>query len=174
MTIVVVVVLFSLHLNFILFVKATFAWSFSFEIKLFKNLSWLIKEIKLHHVSLLNAKSYFDDTRCAWHSNSHLWTNETFGSRVLLSHILDFLGTPHWICKWFSAAGQAGFNRFRKDRVKLYRLTFFLRASRDSNSRRASLIWICLGTSGMRKVRMNLKASSPCWNHTITNTSQEL
>lgn len=43
--------------------------------------------------------------------------------------------------------------------------TFFLRASSDSNSRRARLIWMCLGTSGMRKVRMNLKASSPCWNH---------
>lgn len=43
--------------------------------------------------------------------------------------------------------------------------TFFLKASSDSNSRRASSFWMCLGTSGMRKVRMNLKASSPCWNH---------
>lgn len=46
--------------------------------------------------------------------------------------------------------------------------TFFLSASSDSNSSRASWIWMCLGTSGMRKAMMNFRARSPCWNHRMT------
>ena len=58
--------------------------------------------------------------------------------------------------------------------VRLHVVTFFLRASRDSNSRRDSLICMCFGTSGIRKAKMNLKASSTCWKHRKTSTAQEL
>lgn len=68
----------------------------------------------------------------------------------------------------------ACFAREGDNNAKVRCITFLFSASRDSNSRRASLIWMCFGTSGMRKVRMNLKANSPCWNQRITNTSQGL
>lgn len=49
--------------------------------------------------------------------------------------------------------------------VQSVKLTLFFRASRDSNSRRDSLIWMCLGTSGITKVRMNLEAKRKCCNN---------